>query len=152
GGEAVGAQRLVLGGERVALLLVRGETEAAGSADGVSGEAGQPLERALGIEPVAARGVAADRLDGDVVGSGAAAEREAAVAAARATGDLTGVVQADGEAGVRERERRRTAGDAAADDDRVGASLKAPDRDRRRRFVEPVAAQRRASTFASGTK
>ena len=150
--EPVGAQGFVLDRELVALLVVGAETEAARSASGVACEPDETVERLLGLAPVGAGGVAPDRLDGDVIGRRAAAQREAAVAAACPAGDLARVVQADLQAGLGERERGRTAGHTPADDDRVGTPLDAPLRDRRRGLVEPVAGQRSAFTFASGTK
>ena len=132
---------LVLDRELVALLVVGGEPEAAGPAGGIAGEPDEPVERLLGLPPVVAGRVAADRLDGDVVGRRAAAEGEAAVPAACPAGDLAGVVQADLQAGLgepsaaaqpvtppptttrRERPSRRRCGN------------------RRRRLVEPVAGQ-----------
>ena len=59
-------------------------------------------------------------LDRDVVGRRAAAQREAAVPAARPARDLARVVQADLQAGLGERERGRAAGHPPADDDRIG--------------------------------
>ncbi len=52
-----------------------------------------------------------------------AAEREAAVAAARAAGDLARLVEADADAALGERQRTRAAGDAATDHGHLGASL-----------------------------
>jgi hypothetical protein len=118
--EAVGAKRLVLDRERVALLLVVGEPKAACPAARVTGERGKPLERPLGHPPVPRGLPAADALDRDVVGSGAAAKREASVPAARPAGDLTGLVHADAPPRLGERECRRAASDPAADDRDVG--------------------------------
>jgi hypothetical protein len=152
-GEPVGPQRLVLDGELVALLPVNGEPEAARSTAGVTGERGQLAERLLRQPPVACRLLASDRLDRDVVRRGAAAEGEAAVAAARAAGDLAGVVQPNLRACLRERQRGGAAGDPAADDRDVGRAFDPALRNRRPRLVEPVARQRRREVaWRSGTK
>ena len=67
-----------------------------------------------------------------------AAQREAAVASARAAGDLARLVQAHAHAALGERQRARAAGDAAADDGDVGASVEARRAAARAGLVEPV--------------
>jgi hypothetical protein len=93
--DAVLAQRFVLEPDRGALLLVRGEAVTAGAAEGVATELGEPVELLLRPQPVRLRGRGAVGLAGNVVAGRAAAEREAAVAPARALGDAAGVVDAD---------------------------------------------------------
>ena len=63
------------------------------------------------------------RLAGDVVAGGAAAEREAAVATARALRDPARVVHADAQAALGEAERGGAARDAGADDRDVGPAV-----------------------------
>ena len=114
--DAVLAQRLVLEPDRVALLLVGGEAVAAGTAKRVACELGEAVELLLRPEPVRLGAVGAVRLAGDVVARRAAAEREAAVAPARALRDAARVVDAHAQPALGEPKRRRAARDAGADD------------------------------------
>ena len=152
GGEAVGAQRLVLDRERVALVGVVGEAEAACAPARIFGERGEAVERLLGHPPVASGLLTTDRLDRDVVRRRAATEGEAAVASARPAGDLARFMEANPQASLGERERSRTARHTATDHGDVRRAVDPAVRDRRRRLVEPVARQRRSeSTCGSGT-
>jgi hypothetical protein len=139
--EPVRAQGFQLDGQLVAFLVVGGEPQAAGAPERVACELLEPVERRLRLPPEPDRAVAADRLERDVVGRSAASKREAAVPAARASGDLTGVVEPDLQARLGEPERRGAAGDAAADDRDVGWAAEPPNGDRRRRLVQPVGGQ-----------
>jgi len=80
----------------------------------------------------------AELRNGSVVRHGCAPEREAAVAPARAAGDLARLVEAHAHATLGERQRARAARDAAADHRNVGASLERPPRQRLGRLVEPI--------------
>jgi hypothetical protein len=141
GREAARPQVFVLGGERVAFLVVGGEAEAAGPTERVARQLREAVERQLGLPPQPDGRVAADRLGGDVERSGAAAEREAPVPAARPARDRAGLVQAHLQAGLGEAQRGRAAGHAPADDDRIRRAVETPRGDRRRRFVQPIAGQ-----------
>ena len=121
--EAVLAQRLVLEPDALALLLVAGEAVAAGAPQRVAGELGHSVERLVRPAPERRRALRAVRLAGDVVAGGAAAEREAAVAAARALRDPARVVHADAQAGLGEAERGGAARHAGADDRDVDAAV-----------------------------
>ena len=120
GREAGRDERLVLGAQLVALLLVDREPQRADPPKRVAGERLDRVDRALRPRHHRPRAVLADRLRRDVERGGHAAQREAAVAAARALGDPTRVVEPHALAGLGEPERRRAAGDAGADDDDVG--------------------------------
>ena len=118
--EPGGDERLVLGAQLVALLLVDREPQRADPPERVAGERLDRVDRALGPGHHRARALLADRLCGDV-------ELRRACRAARSRrcgrsplGDPTRVVEPDALAGLREPERRRAAGDAAADDDDLG--------------------------------
>jgi hypothetical protein len=50
-GEAVLPQRLALGPQRHRLLFIRGDTEAPPQPEGITGELGEPPDRALGQPP-----------------------------------------------------------------------------------------------------
>ena len=81
----------------------------------------------------------AELAPGVVVRHRGAAEREAAVAAARAAGDLARLVEADADAALGERERARAAGDTAADHGDLGAPCEpALPSGARGRLLEPV--------------
>ena len=87
GGDAVLAHRLVLAADLLALLLVGGEPEAAGPAS-ASPASSSMRSSARSVQcQNAARALGAVRLARDVVPRRAAAQREAAVAPARALGD-----------------------------------------------------------------
>ena len=128
--------------ELLELLLVCGQAEAAGSRQRIAGEQLEAVQVLRGQEPVLPSSLAAERLAGDVVPHGPAPEREAAVASARAARDRTGLVEANAEPGLGQRERAGAAGDAAADHldvgspierspgERLGRSLRQPPRDR----------------------
>ena len=115
-GDAVPAHRLVLGVDLLALLLVGCEAQAPWPAERVAGELLDPVERTLGPVPECARLLASVRLARDVVPRGASAEREAAVASARAFRDPALVVHAHAQAVLGEAKRSGATGDAGADD------------------------------------
>jgi hypothetical protein len=138
GVDAILAHRLVLAADLVPLLLVGRQAVAAGPRDRVAAERGHVVERPLGPVPQLACGVAAVGVARDVVARRATAEREAAVAAARAFGDPAGVVHADAEPALRERERRRAAGDAGADDRHVHPAVVGGRGARHGLVLEPV--------------
>ena len=79
----------------------------------------------------------ADRLRGDVERGGHAAQRKAAVAAARSLGHLARVVDPDALACLCEPQRRRATRHAGADDDDFGV-VDGDAGTRRRRLAEPV--------------
>ena len=117
--EAGRDERLVLGAELVALLLVDREPQRADPPEGIAGEGLDRVDRALRPRHHRAGALLADRLGGDVERGGHAAQGEAAVAAARPSGDPARVVEPHALARLGEPERRGAAGDAAADDDDV---------------------------------
>ena len=118
--KAVGAEGLVLLRELDLLLLVRGEAEAAGSPERVTGNVGEILHRALCPAPELRRARSPDCLRQNRIRRRASAQREAPVASACPAGDLSRVVEANAQAGLGERQRARAAGDPAADDGHVG--------------------------------
>ena len=136
--DAVGTQCRVLPLDLLALFRVGGETEAAGPAKRVACEIFHSVECALGPAPEVARLLDAVRLACDVIRGGAAAEREAAVAAACSFRDTALVVHAHAEARLGQPEGGRAAGDARTDDRDVDAAgvLHLPAR--RRLLFEPV--------------
>ena len=117
--EAGSDERLVLGAQLVALLLVDREPERADAPKRISGERLDRVDRALRPRHHRPRAVLADRLRRDVERGGHAAQGKAAVAAARSLGDPARVVEPHALACLGEPERRGAAGDAAADDDHV---------------------------------
>ena len=117
--EAVVAERLVLATQRLELGVVDREPQAPDAAERVAGELRHAIERPLRQRPVHLGLVGAERLAGLVVRRAEAAEREPAVAAACAGGDLPRLEEPHAEAGSGERERAGAAGDPAADDDDV---------------------------------
>jgi hypothetical protein len=139
--EAVVAQRLVLGADLLALLLVDGEAVAAGTAKRIPGERLDPVERALGPPPELTRPLIAVRVARDVVPRGAAAKREAAVPSACALGDPACIVDADAEARPGEPQGRAAAGDAGADDRDIDPSVVTGGGWKRDRVFEPVRVQ-----------
>ena len=104
GGEAVGAQGVVLVAELGALVGVGGEAQAALPPDGVATGLDQPVEGGLRPAPVRLGLLGSEPLAGTVVRHRAAAQREAAVAAARPFGDAAGLVHTDAHTRTRERE------------------------------------------------
>ena len=140
--EAVLPQRLVLGEDLPALLLVGGEAQAAGAAERALAELHHPVEAVLGPAPQARRGGGAVGLAGHVVARGAAAERKAAVSPARALRDPPRVMHAHAQPRRGEGQRARAAGDAAADDRDVDAAVVARPRPDGRGVVEPVGPHR----------
>src|SRR5207244_5725124 len=82
--EAVFAQRLVLAADLDAFFDVGREAQAAGSPEGASGQRLQPVERRLGSAPQLARSLGTVGLACHVVPGRGAAQRETAVATARA--------------------------------------------------------------------
>ena len=137
GREAGGDERLVLGAQLVALLLVDREPQRADPPKRIAGERLDRVDRALCPRHHRAGALLADRLRRDVERGGHAAQRKAAVAAARALGDPACVVEPHALARLREPQRGRAAGYAAADDDDVGI-VDAGLGTRRRRLAEPV--------------
>ena len=135
-------ERLVLGAQLVTLLLVDREPKRADPPERIAGERLDRVDRALGPRHHRPRAVLADRLGGDVERGGHAAQRKAAVAAARALCDRTPVVEPDALAGLGEPESRGAAGHAAADDDDLGL-VDVDVRTRWRRLAEPVRRHRR---------
>ena len=139
--EACVPKRLELFPELLALVLVGGQTEAARVPEGVARERSERGE--LGLRPAPERGgrLGADRVREHGVRRRPAPQREAAVAAARATSDLPRLVEPDRETGLGERQRARAAGDAASDDGYV-RHVHAPHRQRIARLREPVRGRR----------
>ena len=123
GGEAVLVQRLVLRADVLALLLVGGEPVAARPVQRVAGELLHRVECLLRPAPERARLVGAVGLARDVVARRASAQRETAVAAARALRHRAPVVDANAQPRLREAERCAAAGDARADDRHVDPAV-----------------------------
>src|SRR6266545_5326499 len=114
--EAVLAQRLELGSDLHALFVVRREAQAAGTAKRVAGETGEAVQCLLGQPPVLRGALRAEPLARTVVRHRPAAQREPAVAAARAFRHAAGVVDADALARRGERQGSGDARYAGADD------------------------------------
>ena len=102
-------QRRRLGADLLHLLGVRGEAQAAGPAQRVAGEAGKPVEVLLRQPPVLGRALGAEPLARPVVRHRAAAQREAAVASARALPHAPRVTHAHAQPRLGERQRCRDA-------------------------------------------
>ena len=120
GREAVLAQRVVLGLGSPALLLVGGEPEAAAPPQRVRRRVARIRSSARSVQRQSRRARSRPMLSrASYVALGAAAEREAAVAPARAAGDLACLVHAHAEPALREAQRAGAARDAGADDDHV---------------------------------
>src|SRR5439155_24435752 len=134
---------LVLGADLGALDLVDRDTEASDPAVGVARELREPLDVAVRQVPVAFRPVRAELLAGAVVRGRPAPEAEASVPAARAAPDLARLVDAHAPPRRRERQRTGAAGDPAADDRNVDASVRRTARQRLQLF-EPVGSAHRA--------
>ncbi len=117
--EAVSAQRFVFGAQCGRLFAIGRESQAPGPPEGVPGELSQTLERAFGQTPERRGALGAELDTGDIVRRRTAAQGETAVATARAARHLAGLVHADAQPGVGERERTRTAGHARTDDRHV---------------------------------
>ncbi len=133
GREAVLAQRRVLVLELLALGLVDCDSQAAVSSQSVTGELLEVIEGSLGQVPVLLGALRPQVAASSVVEHRPSSQREAAAAATGSRRDLSRLVQAHPQAPTRGDERRRAAGDTAADDRDV------------HRAVEPVlraAAQR----------
>ena len=122
GGEAVLAQRLVLGAERRPAPRRRRSRRLPTRRNASPASSSMPVEGALGEAPERLRRSRAEPLPRAVVRHRAAAQREAAVPPARARGDRARLVQAHAQPALGQRERTRAAGHAAADDDDVGAA------------------------------
>src|SRR5262249_7810775 len=114
--EAVLSECVEFDAKLVPFLSVGGEAEASGPAQRVAGEQREPVEVPLGETPVLGGALPAQPFARLVVRHGAAAESDAAVAAARALPDAPRVANAHPETGADERQRRRDARDAGADD------------------------------------
>ena len=142
GREAGRDERLVLGPELVALLLVDGDAQRADAAEGVARERLDRVDRALGPGGQGDGLGLAHGLRRDVERGRHPAQREAAVAPARALGDPARVVQPHALSRLREPERGGAAGHAAADDDDVRV-VDGHLRALRRRLAEPVGGHRR---------
>ena len=118
--------------------LVESESEAADMPERVAGKLLHPVERALRErhhEPSALR---AEKTTRFVVRRRCAAQREAAVAAARTASDLARLVQAHAHPTLGERERARAACDAASDHRHLGPAGETVLTKIRARFLEPV--------------
>jgi hypothetical protein len=138
--EAVGTQRLELVPERVRLMLPLREPEAADAPARIACERLQAVECALAQPPEQACPFATERSLRPVVRHRTAAQGKAAVAAARARGDLARLEQADAQPTLGERQRARAARHAAADDDHVDLrrDRRSPSSKRLSRLGEPV--------------
>ena len=140
GREARGAERLVLVAELVSLLVVGGKPKAPGTTKGIPCQRSRAPSSSVSVQRHSAA-VRSSPIDFCEHGErrSTPAKREAAVAPARAAGDLARLEEPDSETRLGERERAGAAGYPAADDGNV------------RRPVEPhhrqgLAAARRAST------
>ena len=95
------------------------------------------------VSSITSRAAAApERCPRLVVRRGRAAQREAAVSAARPAGDLACLVEPHANAALRQCERARAAGDAAPDDGHLGAPFEARAPKRLSRLVEPIGRRR----------
>src|SRR5438477_6657331 len=112
--EPILAQRFVLGLELRDLRRISGQAETPGAPEGVAGQFGEALEVALGQLPQRSGPLGTELRSRHVVRQGTAAQREAAVAAARATGDLSRLVNAHAQPCAREDMGARAAGHATA--------------------------------------
>ena len=117
--EPVLAERVVLAAQRLPLLRIERESQAARATERVPGEQLEPLERALGERHQPLCGVPAERGAGGVVRLRSAAKREPAVATAGAAGDLALLEQPDRDSLLGERQRAGAARDTASDHDHV---------------------------------
>ena len=130
--EAILTERFVLRAELVTLGLVPRQPKAADTAEGVARKLRRPADVALRQPPETQRGLASELPTCLAIGHCAPAEREAAVAAARAARDLARLVQMRADTALRQRERTCAAGDSASDHDRVGSLRLVRRRERRR--------------------
>ena len=117
--EAVLTESLVLGLELGPLGRIGRQPEASGAPEGVARQLLEPVEIALGPAPEPLGLLGSEVAPRLVVGRRAAAEREAAVAPARAAGDLARLVEANAPPRLREHERAGAAGHPAAHDRHV---------------------------------
>src|SRR6267154_2750448 len=136
--DPVFAERLVLSANLLALLLVGREPKAPGPPQRVARKLLDPVERALGPVPEPPRALRSVRFTGDVVPRGAAAQREAAVAPARAFRHATRVVHAHAQTAFGKAQRCCAAGDTRADDRYINGAFVSRRRARDRRIFEPV--------------
>ena len=148
--EPVGLKRIVLCDELLALLLIGGESEAAGRPEGISGDLGEVGYGTLGPLPELSCALAPDRLDHDGVRGRAAPERKSAVPPTRPSGDFSRLVQTDSQAGFGQRERTRAARDAAPDDRDVWRTVELDGRKRLIRLGEPVRGRGHGSRSYAG--
>ena len=150
GREAVLAEGLVLGLELGPLGGIGGQPQASGAPEGVARQLLEPVEIALRPAPETLRTLGAEVAPCLVVGGRAAAQREAAVAPARAAGDLARLVEDDALPRLCKCERAGTAGHPAAHDRHVHR----PRRPvlglgkARARFGEPVGARHDVAILA----
>jgi hypothetical protein len=128
----------VLRRQSVALRVVGGQAEAANAPKGVAGEGLQPVEGALRELPQRSGTLAAELGPGDVVRDGTAAQREAAVPAARSTRHGTGLVQPNAETASCEGESAGASRHTPADDYDVDRAGRPSSRDRIRMLFEPI--------------
>jgi hypothetical protein len=138
GVEPVVDQRIVLRTQLGRLRRVDREAEAPDHTKRVAGDPTHPLERPLCQLPVLARPRRPELVPRDVVAQRAPAQREAAVAAARAARDLPRLVQAHPHASGGERERTGAASHAAAHDLDLGRAVLGGPRQRLGGILEPV--------------
>src|SRR5262249_9760923 len=127
-GKAVLEKRVVLSTQRLALVVVDSEAQAADASKRVAGELLDAVERSFAQFHDGARVLGAESVPRWRRGPPRRGQGEAAVPPARAAGDLALLVQPPPCAALRERERARAAGDAAADDGDVRAAVEAPGR------------------------
>ena len=136
--EAVVVQRLELGANPLAFLLVGGEAIAPRPAERVARELVHGVERLLGPAPQRARRIGAVRLARDVVPRRPAAQGETAVASTRAFRDPTPVVDAHTQARLGKAERRAHPGHSRSDDGHVDTAVASAVRAFRYGVLEPV--------------
>src|SRR5207237_9950657 len=135
--EAVLDERLVLRPDLLPLFEVARDPDAPDPPERVACERLHAVDVALRQQPERTGAVRPELQARDVIRHRAAPEGEAAVAPARAGGDLARLVDADAQARLSEHARTGAARDAAADHDDVGTPLDPPRRTRRRLLGEP---------------
>ena len=131
--EPGGDERLVLGAQLVALLLVDREPKRADPPKRIAGERLDRVDRALRPGHHCPRALLADRLCGDIERGGHAAQCKATIPAARPLRHRTPVVEPNALTGFGEPEGRRAARYTGADDNDLGLV----DVDVRRDAAEP---------------
>ncbi len=136
--EPVLEKRVVLAAQRRTLAVVRSEPQASDASEGVARQLLHAVERAFREGHHETGTFDAEQPAGLVVRRRGTAQREASVAAARAAGDLPGLVEPHANAALGEGERTRAAGHAAPDHRDLGTSRELAQRQLVTGLCEPV--------------